>query len=454
MKLTFIGATNTVTGSKYLLEIEQKKILIDCGLFQGLKELRLRNWAELPFNPKTLDAVVLTHAHIDHSGYLPLLVKHGFTGPIYATPGTVDLCQILLLDSGHLQEEDARRANVYGYSKHQPALPLYTKHDAEIALKQFQAVDFDTWLPLQGVCDVRWRHAGHIIGAASIEIKHNESSFLFSGDLGRLHDSIMKSPAQVEGADYVVVESTYGNRLHDKTDPLQLIAKVVNETVSRGGTVLIPAFAVGRSQMMLYFLYQLRQKNLIPPVPVYLDSPMAIDATALLLKYRDEHQLTEDQCRLVCSLATYTQTPEQSMAIDNDKSPKIIISASGMMTGGRVLHHLKHLVTDAKNTILMTGFQAEGTRGARLLNQEPEIKIHGETFEVKAQVASITNASAHADYEDILTWLGQFTKKPKKVFITHGEKTAAMALQQHIQAKLGWSCVVPDYKEVFNETSR
>lgn len=445
MKLTFMGATGTVTGSKYLIEQDNQKILVDCGLFQGPKDLRLRNWSTFPVDPKQIHAVVLTHAHIDHSGYLPLLVLQGFTGPIYATKATIELCSILLPDAGHLQEEDAKRANKYGYSKHQPALPLYTQDDALRVLKQFKEVEIDKPYRFFNVFDISWHRAGHILGSSFVQIHHQSCRILFSGDIGRLQDPIMKPSAWMKSTDYLVIESTYGDRLHDKTDPLERIAQIINTTCHRGGSVLIPAFAVGRAQTILYYLYHLKQKKMIPDVPVYLDSPMAIDATEILFENSGEHQLTHDECKAICRSANYVRTPEESMAIDRNDTPKVIISASGMMTGGRVLHHLKVYGPNPLNTILMTGYQASGTRGARLLNHEPTIKIHGEDVDIKAQLDVLTNTSAHADYEEILSWLSHFEKPPKKVFITHGEPHAALGLKQHIENQFGWDCEIPNY---------
>lgn len=452
MKLSFLGATGTVTGSKYLLETNNKKILVDCGLFQGLKELRLRNWAPLPIKVSSIDAVVLTHAHIDHSGYLPLLVKNGFKGPIYATQATADLCSILLPDSGYLQEEDTKRANKYGYSKHNPALPLYTKEDAEESLKQFDVILYDQPYSLATDCKFSWHRAGHILGSSFIQVENQGMKVLFSGDIGRLNDPIMKPSEIMTEADYLILESTYGNRLHDKTNPELEIAAIINKTVKRGGTVLIPAFAVGRAQSILYYLYQLKQKKLIPELPIFLDSPMAIDATEILLHSQAEHQLSPEICREVCRIASYVRTPQESMAIDNSRMPKIIISASGMMTGGRVLHHLKVFAPDERNTILITGFQAAGTRGASLLNHAPALKIHGEMVPVRAEIAVVSNASAHADYEEILVWLSHFKRPPKKVFITHGEPEAAMALKEKIEAQYGWNCILPRYLETYDLT--
>lgn len=447
MKIKFLGATGTVTGSKYLLTIQNKHILVDCGLFQGFKELRLRNWDRLPIAPSDIDAVVLTHAHIDHTGYIPLLVKNGFKGTIYATKPTCDLCAILLPDSGYLQEEDARLANLHGYSKHYPALPLYTMKDAEKSLEHFKPMQFSQEYTLAPGIQISWHRAGHILGAAFVQFEVEGKKLLFSGDIGRFHDPIMKAPEIMREADYLVLESTYGNRLHEKSDPKDSIAAVVVETIQRGGTVLIPAFAVGRVQSILYYLAQLKKEKRIPDVPVFLDSPMAIDATLLLQQYADkETRLTPEQCRMACSVANYINTIDESKELD-EPSPKIIIAASGMMTGGRVLHHLKTIAPDPRNTILMTGYQAGGTRGADLLAGGREIKIHGEVIVVKAQVMSLNSLSAHADYEDSLYWLKQFQRAPRKVFITHGEPEAADALKKRIEKELGWSCEIPTYLE-------
>jgi metallo-beta-lactamase family protein len=400
MKLSFLGGTGTVTGSKYLLTLNNgKKILIDCGLFQGYKELRLRNWAPPPFDPKTIDAVFLTHAHIDHSGYIPLLVKNGFKGNIYCTFGTKDLCSILLPDSGHLQEEEAYIANKYGYSKHQTALPLYTVKDAEAALKQFVPQSYDTVLPLFDDVSTQFISAGHIIGSAYVRIQCHESSILFTGDMGRTHDAVMREPSIVEEIDYLVIESTYGNRLHEKEDPKDRLKDIINQTVHRGGSIIIPSFAVARAQILLHYIAALKKEKSIPGIPVYLDSPMAINATDIMCKHSGDHHLSKSECMDLCNAATYTQSPEESKELDNNAFPKIIISASGMATGGRILFHLKTYAPDHRNTILFAGYQAGGTRGARMVNGEKEIKIHGQMIPVRAQIESLGNLSAHADYD-------------------------------------------------------
>ncbi|MGX8785315.1 MBL fold metallo-hydrolase RNA specificity domain-containing protein [Legionella pneumophila] len=449
MKLTFLGATQTVTGSKYLLTIDSKKILIDCGLFQGYKELRLRNWASLPIDPRDIDAVIITHAHIDHTGYLPLLVKNGFQGKIYATPGTKALCAILLPDSGHLQEEEARLANKYGFSKHKPALPLYTEKDARTALNHFETVDFNAPHQLFNGFSFEFHRAGHIVGAAMIKIKTSKCSLLFSGDIGRPYDSVMKAPTPIQEADYLVMESTYGDRLHDATDPLPQMGQVINATIKRGGSVVIPAFAVGRAQSLLYFIYQLKQKGEIhKDVPVFLDSPMAINATHLLCTYKEDHRLNEEQCHGLCNAATYINTPEESKELDRHKMPQIIIAASGMAQGGRIVHHLKAFAPDPKSTLLFTGFQAGGTRGARIVNGEREVKIHGSMVPIRAKVVVMSSTSAHADYQELLGWLKHFIRPPKKVFITHGEPHSAQSLKDKIEQQFGFTCMIPSYQHV------
>ncbi|WP_448506250.1 MBL fold metallo-hydrolase RNA specificity domain-containing protein [Immundisolibacter sp.] len=442
MHLTFLGAAGTVTGSKYLLEIAGRRLLIDCGLFQGYKQLRLQNWAPLPIEPATLDAVLLSHAHIDHSGYLPLLIKNGYGGRVWCTPATAALCRLLLPDSGHLQEQDAEYANRKGYSKHHPALPLYDKQDAIDALPALEGVAFGEWFePCAGV-RVRFRQAGHILGAASVEIEADGQRLLLSGDLGQAGDPIMHDPQPPPAVDYLVVESTYGDRLHPDSDPAKALAEVVNRTAGRGGMVLIPAFAVGRTQTLLYHLHALKEQGAIADLPVFLDSPMAIDASELLCRFASENKLTAAQARAVCATAHYVREREESIALNARTHPMVIISASGMATGGRVLHHLKARAGNPDNTILFTGYQAGGTRGAALLGGAREIKIHGRYVAVAAEVANISAMSAHADWQGILTWLGN-VPAPKRTFITHGEPAAADALRLRLHERLGWQAEVP-----------
>ncbi len=445
--IQFLGATGTVTGSKYLVHAAGKQVLVDCGLFQGYKQLRLRNWGQFPADPKAIDAVVLTHAHLDHSGYLPLLVKNGYKGPIFCTAATADLCGILLPDSGHLQEEDARYANRRGFSKHHPALPLYTEEDARRCLSRLRPVERDRSTNIAHGIDIRLLQGGHILGAAMVEMRCEGRLLLFSGDLGRPNDLVMKPPLSVEHADFLVIESTYGNRRHDPQDPLDLFAKVVKRTAARGGVVVIPAFAVGRSQSLLYAIHLLKSANRIPDIPVFLNSPMAVDATNIYHRHRTEHRLTVDQCKAMCTAATFVNSVEDSKALNTRRGPMIIISASGMVTGGRVLHHLKAFAPDPRNTILLSGFQSGGTRGAAIAGGAEAVKIHGEYIPIRAEVAMLSNLSAHADYVETLDWLGHFFRSPRRTFVTHGEPAAADALRRSMEEKLKWPCYVPEYLE-------
>ncbi len=448
MEICFLGATGTVTGSKYLLSSGSTHVLVDCGLFQGLKQLRLRNWDRLPIDLSIISAVVLTHAHIDHSGYLPLLVKQGYKGRVYCSGATRDLCEILLPDSGRLQEEQAEYANRHQFSKHHPALPLYTEADAELALQQLVAIDFETDLKIGDEVTMRLHPAGHIPGAASVELRDKQTSIIFSGDLGRPDDPIMSPAASLQGADYLVVESTYGNRRHPEVDAQQLLGEIINRTVQREGVVIIPAFAVGRTQMLLHYIRLLKDAGTIPDIPVYLNSPMAVNATEIFVNHHQEHRLTLKQCEAACSVAKIVHTAEDSKALNRRKGPMVIIAGSGMATGGRVVHHLKTFAPDPRNTILFAGFQAEGTRGAAMLKGAETIKIHGEYVPVLAQIESIDSLSAHADYAQIIEWMKKMKKTPRQVFVTHGEQEAATAMVQHIDEALHWPARVPEYMEI------
>lgn len=451
MQLKFLGATGTVTGSKYLLTNDKYRVLIDCGLFQGLKQLRLKNWAQLPIHPAEVNAVVLTHAHIDHTGYLPLFVKNGFSGKVYCTEATRDLCKILLPDSAHLQEEEAEYANRRGFSKHHPALPLYTKEDAFRALELLTPIPFEQDVDIGGNLTLRYHANGHILGSAFVRIHSRKTSVLFSGDIGRPNNILMKPPAQVRQADYLLVESTYGNRLHERDDPMLKLAAIINRTVKRKGVVVIPAFAVGRAQELLYYIHLLKASGAIPyEIPVYLNSPMAADATAIFTKHRGEHRLSREECVALNHTAHIVNSVEESRALNQMKGPMIIISASGMASGGRVVHHLKAFAPKSNNTILFAGFQAAGTRGAAMIEGAQEIKIHGEYVPIRAKVESITNLSAHADYAEILNWLRGFDAPPKKTFIVHGEPLAADDMRRHIEEKLHWNTEVPEYLETVN----
>jgi metallo-beta-lactamase family protein len=447
MQLSFFGATQTVTGSRYLLTCGERRVLVDCGLFQGYKHLRLKNWSRLPFAANEVDAVLLTHAHLDHSGYLPLLVKNGFKGPIYATNATLELCRILLPDSGHLQEEQAQFANRHGFSKHSPALPLYTEQDAHHCLERFRAVSFAEEIePAPGV-RASFTRAGHLLGAASVRVQHGGRSILFSGDVGRPHDPLMRAPVAPVAADYLVVESTYGDRTHPAWEPQTELRDVIRRTCGRGGVIVIPTFAVGRAQLLLLLIARLQASGEIPGVPVYLDSPMAIDATELFARFGAEHRLSRDEAATMGGIAALVRTAEQSKALDRIRAPAIILAASGMATGGRVVHHLKVFAPDARNTILFSGFQAGGTRGAALVAGAPQLRIHGETFPVRAEVAQLQSASAHADADELIAWLRQLPAAPRQVFVTHGEASASDALRHRIHTELGWSVIVPEYRD-------
>jgi metallo-beta-lactamase family protein len=447
MTIQFLGATGTVTGSKYLIEHDSRRILVDCGLLQGYKPLRLKNWAPFPCDPASLECVILTHAHIDHSGYLPLLARNGFSGTVYCTEATRDLCEILLPDSGHLQEEEANYANHRGYSRHQPALPLYTREDAERCLRLLRPMEFKRELHLGGDLTLRLLPAGHILGSAFVGLNTQDTSILFSGDIGRPHDLVMSPPSRVEKADYLVVESTYGNRRHDAADPLTVLAEIINRTCGRGGVVVIPAFAVGRAQTLMYCIHLLKARKAIPDYPVYLNSPMAVDATLIFHQHQGEHRLTAAQCDAMSRIARIVNSVEESKRLNRSQGPMIILSASGMATGGRVIHHLKAFVPDPRNTILFTGFQAGGTRGASLIQGAETIKIHGEYIPVRAEIRMLENLSAHADADEILGWLKGFAQPPRHTFITHGEPEAADALRRRIEEELHWQCAIPEYLE-------
>ena len=447
LSLTFLGAVGTVTGSKFLLHDAKRSILVDCGLFQGYKQLRLRNWKPLPVAPAGIDTVVLTHAHLDHSGYVPLLVRDGFAGRVLATPATRDLCNILLRDSGFLMERDADFANRHGFSKHRPALPLYTQQDAERSLTRFDTVPFGHVRRLGDDRTLEYLRAGHILGAAIARIVVDGRTIVFSGDLGRPNSNIMHDPAIVTGADYLVLESTYGDRRHDPGNPEDALADTINRTAARGGSVIVPAFAVGRCQTLLFHLSRLKDAKRIPAIPIYLDSPMAQDASDIYRMHPDDHRLSAAACHAAFGVARYVRTSEESKLLDVQPMPKIIVSASGMATGGRVLHHLKHYLPDERNTILFTGFQAPGTRGADLVRGVDRIRIHGDDVPVRASVENLSMLSAHADADEIIGWLRGFETPPRRVFLVHGEPAASDALRKRIETELGWACTLPEQGE-------
>jgi metallo-beta-lactamase family protein len=456
--LQFLGATGTVTGSKYLLEAGGERLMIDCGLFQGLKELRLRNRNPLPIPPSSVHFLALTHAHLDHTGYIPKFVRDGFRGPVLATAATVDLARLVLPDSGHLQEEDAAYANHKGFSKHAPALPLYTHDDAMKALESFRALDGSGPFEISPHYSLRYFRAGHILGARMIEVTVRENNttrtVLFSGDVGRTHQLIIREPVVPDSApDYMLCESTYGNRLHPDDDFRAHLAAIIGSTAAHGGSVIIPAFAIGRTQELLYLFREIVQQGKMAELPIHVDSPMAIDATDLYRRHREDHNLEVEDLeqhglRLFSQpYVHFDRSLEDSKALNGVRFPMIIISASGMASGGRVVHHLARCLPDHRNTILLVGFQAAGTRGHTIQSGAKEVKMLGQTVPINARIESMENLSGHADYGEILRLLGQLKKAPQATFMVHGEPQAAESLKEKITTQLGWDVRIPGYLE-------
>ncbi len=448
MELQFLGAAGTVTGSRYLLRRGSHRVLIDCGMFQGVKRLRERNREAFPIDPRSLHAVILTHAHLDHSGWLPALVRAGFKGPVYCTPGTQALAGILLRDAARLQEEDAEYANRKGFTKHHPAEPLYTVEDAEAALELLRPIDWHQHVNIDGM-KITFHHAGHIIGASSVHIATDGGCLVFSGDVGRRYDPVLNPPEPLPACDWLVTESTYGNRLHPDVDAMAELAESVTRCAQRGGVVVMPAFAVGRAQMLLYLLNTLKRQGRIPDMPIILDSPMASKATQVLLQFPEEHHLSPEECHALEKDVIYIDSVEESIALNSRRGPHVIVSASGMATGGRVLHHLKRLLPEPRNQVIFVGFQAAGTRGDALIHGSQSVKIHGEYIPVHAPVLNIDALSAHADQTELMDWLGTMPHKPQQVFVTHGEPAAADTLRLQIQDRLGWPVIVPEPLEKF-----
>ncbi|HQU71222.1 MAG: MBL fold metallo-hydrolase [Calditrichaeota bacterium] len=457
--LSFYGAAGTVTGSRHFLELGGKKLLIDSGLFQGSKSNRLKNWEPFPIEPGLIDRVLLTHAHIDHIGYLPRLFKDGFSGAVHCTHGTRDLAEILLKDSAHLQQEEAAWANKRGSSKHKPALPLYSIEDAERVLSLFSPVHYGQDLYLDDHTRVKFKDAGHILGASMIDIKVNSGreskKILFSGDMGRAREIILRDPTQVFDVDYLVMESTYGDRLHEESDTRADLAKVINESIERGGVLLIPAFSVGRTQTILFLIRELEEEGLIPSIPIYVDSPMAIDATAIFRKHIPDLNLRTRILKLEGKKVfspqrlKFCKTRDESKAINHVKNRAIVISASGMVTGGRILHHMINRLPHRENTVLFVGYQAVGTRGRTIVEGNESVKIFGEYFPIRARIESISGFSGHADYHEILAFLMAFNKPPEKTFLVHGEPEAAQSLQEKIRNRFGWDVHIAQFGESF-----
>ncbi len=443
-RVKFCGAADTVTGSRHLVEVGGEKILLDCGLFQGFKSLRLRNWDNFPVVPRTIKAVVLSHAHLDHCGYLPALVKNGFKGAIYCSHATRDLAELVLLDSAHLMEEEALHANKHSYSRHAPALPLYTVADVQSCMKQFHTMQWNTPLHLNEV-EIELTQAGHLLGAASVHLRYAGRSLVFSGDLGREHDLLMHSPAPINAADFLLIESTYGNREHPPEDVETKLAEVIRSTAARGGTCLVPTFALGRAQALMVMLYRLRLANRIPEMPVFLDSPMALKATHLYAEHARQLRVSESEFKQAMDWMRFVASPDESRALSAMKVPSVILAGSGMATGGRILHHLKNHVSDPRASLIFPGFQVPGTRGARLLAGEKTIRIHGLDLPVHASVSHYEGLSGHADSNELLRWLGHFETAPTQCFIVHGERDAADTLRQRIEREKHWSVSTVDH---------
>lgn len=447
VSLRFLGAADTVTGSRYLVTDSSSRVLVDCGLFQGFKVLRERNRAPFPVPPESVDAVVLTHAHLDHSGYLPALVRDGFRGHIYASEGTVELCRIMLLDSAHLLEEEARHAAKHGWSRHPKPRPLYTVDDATRSLERFVAVPAGDEVVLPGAARFRFLGAGHILGAMSAYLDVSGARLCFTGDLGRPDDPLMLSPHPFDGSDVLVTESTYGDRSHSEVDPAKQLGDIVRRTARRGGVVLIPAFAVGRTETILLHLSRLLDRGDIPDVPIYVNSPMAVSVADVYRDHPEEHRISPEEVERLYEVAIPVRSVDESKLLNLRGGPMIIVSASGMLTGGRVLHHLRAYGPDKRNTIVLSGFQAGGTRGARLAAGERTLRIFGEDTPIKAEIAAIESMSAHADADDIIDWMRTTPRPPGAVYVTHGEPAAADTLRLRIERELGWPARVPEHGE-------
>lgn len=450
----FCGAAQTVTGSRFLVEVDGARVLVDCGMFQGLKELRLRNWDAPPFDPASIDAVILTHAHIDHTGALPRLVAQGFKGPVYCTPATRELIAFMLPDSARLQEEEARFANKHKTSKHAPAMPLYTEEQAEATVKRARAIEYGrAWTPC-GSIEARFHPSGHILGAAFVELRVGDAHVVLSGDVGGRNDAIMRPPAPIPpGVKTILVESTYGGRTIQHRPVEEQFAEQVAPVLGKGGVVVIPAFAVGRTTLVLYHLRKLQEADVIPDVPVYIDSPMATDAAEIYSKYAGEHNLRAEMlqnpelCSIRAKHTTFIRTRDESKRLNDMKGPRIIISASGMASGGRVLHHLKRALPDPRNLVLLSGYQAVGTRGRALLERAPTVKIHGDHIPVRCKVGSINGLSAHGNADEMIEWLRTASPAPRMVHLVHGEPPALAAMAQRVKDDLGFPHHIPQYLE-------
>jgi Predicted exonuclease of the beta-lactamase fold involved in RNA processing len=448
LKIQFLGGAGTVTGSKFHLETDEINILVDCGMFQGLKELRLQNWEPLPIQVSKIDVVLLTHGHLDHCGYLPLLVKQGFAGKILGTAPSLEIARIILEDSAKIHEEEAERANQEGYSKHHPAFPLYTQDDVVAALDLFESIEEGEDISLSENCQACFKYNGHIIGSTFIELHLFGKLFVFSGDVGRMHDDLLNPPNQPQWADYLFVESTYGDRSHPKEDVAGILTELIDRTIKERGTLIIPSFAVERLQSLMYQLWKLYSKNLIPNIPIFVDSPMGTNVLGVFEHYPNWHKLSEEEYNNMCNHINLVSSYRETWETIDDPRPKIVIAGSGMVTGGRVLTYIKQLADKKSTSILLVGYQAEETRGRKLLDGATELKMFGKYVDINAKIVHLESLSAHADQGELLTWMGSIKNIPEKVFLIHGENTAMETYQIKIQERFGWNCHIPKLHEV------
>lgn len=449
IKIHFLGAAGTVTGSKYLVDTGDRKILIDCGMFQGLKKLRLLNWNYPPVKISEIDVILLTHGHADHTAYLPRLVNMGYNGHIRGTEPTLDIASIIIRDSAKIQEEEAERANKEGYSKHEVADPLYNMIDAENAISRFKSVEEGVWIELYPGIKARFQTNGHILGSTFIELDVRGEIIVFSGDIGRKEDLLLKAPKKPQHADYLLIESTYGGKLHNNLDLEEELSKVINHTYEKNGTLIIPSFAVERAQTLMYLLWQLREKGKIPKMPMIMDSPMGNNVLEVFKDHQSWHKLKANDNKKMCNAFTIVQSYRETLNIIEDKQPKIVIAGSGMVTGGRVLNYLTEYIEDPTTTVMLAGFQVEGTRGRQLLEGAAEVKIYGKYYDVNAEIYNMTALSAHADQSEIIDWLSELDSAPKKVFIVHGEPHSADALRVKLKDTFGWDCIIPELYDMY-----
>ncbi|MUP45995.1 MBL fold metallo-hydrolase [Gramella sp. BOM4] len=449
VKIQFLGAAGTVTGSKFYLETGEIKLLVDCGLFQGLKELREKNWENLPIDVKDLDYVLLTHGHLDHTGYLPKLFKQGFRGEILASPPSLEIARIILMDTAKIQEEEAEKANKEEYTKHHPALPLYTIEDVEKTLELFRSVEVGKWIDLDEKISFRFRSAGHILGACFLELKLGDKTFLFSGDLGREEDLLLSAPEPPEWADYLILESTYGNRLHPEENIEEIFIRNIMEVIESKSILLIASFAVERLQLLSYILWKLFKKNRIPDIPVYLDSPMGIDVTHLFSQYSTYHKIPPSEFKAMKQHFELVSSYKRTWEIIDEKRPRIVIAGSGMLTGGRILTYLKQFIDQMDTRIILSGFQAEGTRGRQIEDGAYEIRIHGKYYPVKARVEKISSLSAHADQRELINWCRHIKNIPEQTFLVHGEKQTMDAFRVKLESEFNWNIQIPELNQFY-----